>query len=100
MVALAASSQSTTGFAIRPGTYCSAFEQAISSDSQLTLVGLSFIGARAFDDYVREDCPCPKKKCPRHGYFDECTNFHAAKGKLLRCKRKKSARLYVCGVCG
>jgi hypothetical protein len=37
----------------------------------------------------REDCPCPKKKCVRHGKCDECTRYHGAKGKLPYCKRPK-----------
>jgi hypothetical protein len=38
----------------------------------------------------RSDCPCPKKKCPRHGYCEECEAYHGAKGKLPYCTRKKN----------
>ncbi|MEA4894693.1 MAG: hypothetical protein VB064_05480 [Oscillospiraceae bacterium] len=24
-----------------------------------------------------KDCPCPKKKCPRHGNCNECRAYHA-----------------------
>lgn len=30
----------------------------------------------------REDCPCTKKKCERHGQCGECYRHHAA-GRLL-----------------
>jgi hypothetical protein len=32
----------------------------------------------------REDCPCKKEKCERHGSCQECYAYHAA-GKLLPC---------------
>ncbi len=37
---------------------------------------------------VKEDCPCPEN-CLRHGYCDECVEFHGAKGKLPYCERPK-----------
>ena len=36
---------------------------------------------------VKEDCPCPKISCRRHGLCDECIPHHAEKGKLPYCKR-------------
>ncbi len=30
----------------------------------------------------RDDCPCTKKKCEKHGRCRECYDYHAA-GKLL-----------------
>jgi hypothetical protein len=35
----------------------------------------------------RDDCPCPKRKCERHGHCDECRAYHGRKGKLPRCER-------------
>jgi len=35
----------------------------------------------------KEDCPCPKISCRRHGICEECTPHHAEKGKLPYCKR-------------
>ena len=35
----------------------------------------------------REDCPCPKVNCERHGYCEPCRAYHGAKGKLPRCER-------------
>jgi len=38
-------------------------------------------GTAAIPAY-REDCPCTKKKCERHGKCRECYAYHA-RGKLL-----------------
>jgi len=40
---------------------------------------------------LNKDCPCPKKRCERHGKCEECTQHHAAKGKLSYCKRTKAS---------
>jgi hypothetical protein len=40
---------------------------------------------------IRQDCPCPKKKCERHGKCEECTAHHAKKGKLPYCKRPEKS---------
>ena len=40
---------------------------------------------------IRGDCPCPKKKCERHGNCGECTQHHAKKGKMPYCKRHKGS---------
>ncbi len=37
----------------------------------------------------RADCSCPKKKCERHGYCEECKAYHGRKGKQPHCLRKK-----------
>ncbi len=37
---------------------------------------------------ARIDCPCPKRKCPRHGHCQECAAYHSAKGGLSYCFRK------------
>lgn len=34
------------------------------------------------------ECPCKKKKCPRHGNCEECIPYHKNKGKLPYCERK------------
>ena len=34
------------------------------------------------------ECPCKKKKCPRHDNCDECIPYHKNKGKLPYCERK------------
>ena len=35
----------------------------------------------------REDCPCPKKKCSRHGLCEKCERHHGGRRKLPYCKR-------------
>jgi hypothetical protein len=37
---------------------------------------------------ARVDCPCPKRKCPRHGHCQECAAYHSAKGGLSYCFRE------------
>jgi len=39
---------------------------------------------------VRTDCPCPKRKCPRHGLCQECAAYHAAKDGLSYCFRERT----------
>jgi hypothetical protein len=34
------------------------------------------------------ECPCKKKKCPRHGICEECIAHHKSKGQLPYCERK------------
>jgi hypothetical protein len=34
------------------------------------------------------ECPCKKKKCPRHGNCEECIPYHKNKGQLPYCERK------------
>jgi hypothetical protein len=36
---------------------------------------------------LKEDCPCPKLKCKRHGNCDVCEAYHGRKGRLPYCKR-------------
>jgi hypothetical protein len=36
----------------------------------------------------REDCPCRKKKCVRHGKCVECVEHHALKNRLPYYLRK------------
>ncbi len=38
---------------------------------------------------IRQDCPCTKANCERHGYCDECRQYHGVKGKLPYCERPK-----------
>jgi hypothetical protein len=35
----------------------------------------------------REDCPCPKMKCERHGQCRLCYDFHASGKRLPFCER-------------
>jgi len=35
----------------------------------------------------KADCPCPKRKCGRHGWCEECAAYHGRKGRLPHCKR-------------
>lgn len=36
------------------------------------------------------DCPCSKKRCPRHGHCGECAAYHGAQGKLPFCSRERT----------
>jgi hypothetical protein len=36
---------------------------------------------------LRSDCPCPKQKCERHGWCDDCRDWHGRKNKLPRCEK-------------
>ncbi|HTY89757.1 MAG TPA: hypothetical protein VMC84_01130 [Methanocella sp.] len=37
----------------------------------------------------KPDCPCPKSKCERHGYCDECRQYHGLRSGLPYCERPK-----------
>lgn len=49
---------------------------------------------------VRAECPCRKTRCPRHGECTECYAYHAEKGKLPYCLRKKTSWDRVVGAFG
>lgn len=39
----------------------------------------------------RKDCPCPKRRCPRHLHCKECYTYHKNRGNMLPfCLRKKT----------
>ncbi len=40
------------------------------------------------DSFNSTACPCPKKKCRRHGCCAECRAYHAAKGQRPYCERQ------------
>ena len=44
---------------------------------------------------LREDCPCVKKRCPRHGDCDACTAHHQGRRRPPYCQRseKRTGRL-------
>ena len=39
------------------------------------------------------DCPCKKKKCPRHGNCAACREHHAQTGRSVACERRGLKRL-------
>lgn len=47
----------------------------------------SILQVESLEGKFKEDCPCPKVSCRRHGICDECTPHHAEDGKLPYCKR-------------
>lgn len=38
---------------------------------------------------IKEDCPCAKVKCIRHGHCNECMARHADSKRLRACEREK-----------
>jgi len=43
------------------------------------------------NEVIQKDCPCKKKKCPRHGRCEECRAHHAAstRRRPVYCERPK-----------
>jgi hypothetical protein len=41
---------------------------------------------------LKEDCPCPKLKCERHGNCEACEAYHGRKSTLTFCKREKKTK--------
>lgn len=39
---------------------------------------------------VKEDCPCKKKNCKRHGDCDACRAYHAKSKRKRPCEREKN----------
>ena len=37
----------------------------------------------------KEDCPCKKKNCERHGDCDACRAYHAESKRKRPCEREK-----------
>ena len=44
---------------------------------------------------VKEDCPCKKKSCERHGNCDACKAYHAESKRKRPCERKMKAFLSI-----
>ena len=44
---------------------------------------------------VKEDCPCKKKSCERHGNCDACKAYHAESKRKRPCEREKNAFLSI-----
>lgn len=38
---------------------------------------------------INENCPCKKKKCERHGNYDDCKKHHAQSKRERPCERSK-----------
>ena len=40
------------------------------------------------EDMEKGNCPCKKRKCPRHGNCAACREHHAQTGRCVACERE------------
>ncbi len=50
------------------------------------------------EEEFREDCPCPKKKCERHGHCMVCRAHHGRRNHLPYCERGHPPRRRLSGL--
>ena len=45
-------------------------------------------GGSVREDMEKGNCPCKKRKCPRHGNCAACREHHAQTGRCVACERE------------